>query len=163
VRAPAAPELRLADPDDLESLRLLVAAFRDHLKADAPTDRELAAHLPVALADPAIEFACAWLEGSAVGYSQTRFYFSVWSAGIEALLEDLFVLPGARGREVGRALLRHALGRARERGARLLVLNTNERNEAAQALYRSEGLRPQAAKLWGGGREIRWAAELGDA
>jgi ribosomal protein S18 acetylase RimI-like enzyme len=155
--------IRITGAADLESVGALVAAFRDHLKAETPTDAELARELPDVVGDPSIEFACAFSEGEALGYTQTRFYRSLWAPGIEALLEDLFVIPAARGRGVGRALLRHALVRARARGARLLGLTTNERNEAAQSLYRAEGLRPQAAKLWVDGREIRWVVELGDA
>jgi ribosomal protein S18 acetylase RimI-like enzyme len=153
-------EIGLAGSDDLESVRLLVAAFRDHLQAGAPTDSDLAAHLPQALSDASIEFACARLQGRAVGYTQTRFFRSVWASGLEALLEDLFVLPAVRGRAIGRALLRHALERARERGARLLGLTTNERNRIAQGLYRSEGFSPQSARTWPNGREIRWVVRL---
>jgi ribosomal protein S18 acetylase RimI-like enzyme len=153
-------EIELAGPDDFESVRLLVAAFRDHLRADSPSDADLGAHLRQALRDPSIEFACARLQGRAVGYTQTRFFRSLWVAGLEALLEDLFVLPELRGRAVGRALLRHALARARERGARLVGLTTNERNRTAQGLYRSEGFRPQSAAIWPDGREIRWIVRL---
>ena len=153
-------EIGLAGLDDLASVRLLVAAFRDHLRADGPSDAELDAHLPQALRDPAVEFACARLGGRAVGYTQTRYFRSLWVAGLEALLEDLFVVPEARGRAFGRALLRHALARARERGARLVGLTTNERNRTAQGLYRSEGFRPQSARIWPDGREIRWVVRL---
>ncbi len=154
------PEIAVAAIDDLESIRLLVTAFRDHLQADAPSESDLAAHLPQALTDSSIEFACARLQGRAVGYTQTRFFRSVWTSGLEALLEDLFVLPEFRGRAVGRALLRHALERARGRGARLVGLTTNERNRTAQGLYRSEGLSPQSARIWPDGREIRWVVRL---
>jgi catechol 2,3-dioxygenase len=153
-------EIGLAGSDDLESIRLLVVAFRDHLQAGVPSDADLKAHLPQALCDPSIEFACARLGGQAVGYTQTRYFRSVWVSGLEALLEDLFVRPEVRGRAVGRALLRHALERARERGARLVGLTTNERNRTAQGLYRSEGFRPQSARIWPDGREIRWVVRL---
>jgi ribosomal protein S18 acetylase RimI-like enzyme len=153
-------EIALAGAGDLASMRSLVRAFRDHLRADAPTDAELDEHLPGALRDPGIEFVCARVGGRAAGYTQTRFFHSLWAGGFEALVEDLFVLPELRRRGVGRALLRHALARARARGARLLGLNTNERNLAAQELYRSEGLRPQSATIWPGGREVRWVVRL---
>jgi ribosomal protein S18 acetylase RimI-like enzyme len=153
-------EIGRAGLDDLASIRLLVAAFRDHLRADGPSDAELDAHLPQALRDASIDFACARLAGRSVGYTQTRYYRSVWASGLEALLEDLFVLPEFRGRAVGRGLLRHALARARERGARLVGLTTNERNRIAQGLYRSEGFRPQSARIWPDGREIRWVVRL---
>ncbi len=156
-------DVRLIGPTDSAQLLPLAGAFRDHLRVAAPTDPELAALLPRLITDPSLEFAVAALDGRPVGYTQTRFFASLWAPPAEALLEDLFVLPAARGRSVGRALLRHALERARTRGARLLSLSTNERNELAQSLYRSEGLEPQGAKLWKSGREIRWAIELGEA
>jgi GNAT superfamily N-acetyltransferase/catechol 2,3-dioxygenase-like lactoylglutathione lyase family enzyme len=156
-------EIKIARPAESQRLRTLVVAFREHLQVNAPTDPDLEALLPRLLADPSIEFACAELHDNPVGYTQTRFYASLWASGVEALLEDLFVLPSARGRAIGRSLLRHAIHRARERGARLLGLTTNERNKLAQELYRSEGLKPQSAKIWENGREIRWVAELGAA
>jgi catechol 2,3-dioxygenase len=159
----ASATVRVARPLDCEVIRPLIAAFRDHLQAHMPTDSDLATQLSPLLADPSIEFALATLDDQAVGYSQTRFYASLWAAGVEALIEDLFVLPSARRCGIGRMLLRHALQRARERGARLLGLNTNERNQSAQALYRAEGLQPQSTKIWKNGREIRWVIELGAA
>jgi catechol 2,3-dioxygenase len=149
-----------AGPADASNLAPLVAAFRDHLEAKEPSDRELVERLPRLLVDPTLAFACARRAGEPVGYTQTRFLPSLW-AGREAWLEDLYVLPSGRGAGVGRALLRHALSRARERGCALLGLTTNEHNLAAQALYRSEGLRLQGVKRWGSGREIRFVVELG--
>lgn len=149
-----------AGSGEVAALSKLIAGFRDHLDAKGPTDAEIRRHLPLALADPGIEFGCAWLDDEAVGYTQTRFWASVWACGTEAQLDDLFVVPSARGRAVGRSLLRYALERAAARGARRFGLNTNERNEAAQALYRSEGLSPQSHALYPGGREVFWVKNL---
>jgi ribosomal protein S18 acetylase RimI-like enzyme len=149
--------IRCVGRDEIGVLAPLVRGFRDHLAARVPTDAQLAQHLPRALGDPAIEFCCAWLGDEAVGYTQTRFLTSIWAPGLEAHLEDLFVAPGARRRAVGRALLRHALARARVRSARSFSLATNEGNAAAQALYRSEGLAPHSHALYPGGREVLWA------
>jgi ribosomal protein S18 acetylase RimI-like enzyme len=153
--------IRLAGSDDVATLAALIAAFRDHLAAQSPSDEELRRDLPGSLADPGIEFCCAWLGGEAVGYTQTRFLSSVWGGGVEAHLEDLFVIPSARGRAVGRALLRHAMARASAKGAGRFTLNTNERNLAAQALYRSEGLSPQSHALYPDGREVVWVKRMG--
>jgi ribosomal protein S18 acetylase RimI-like enzyme len=152
--------IRPAGADDAAALAVLIGGFRDHLAAKRPTDAELQRQLPRALADPGIEFSCAWLDRDAVGYTQTRFFTSLWVGGTEAHLDDLFVVARARGRAVGRALLRHALARARERGARQFGLNTNERNEIAQSLYRSEGLSPQSHALYPGGREVFWVMRI---
>jgi ribosomal protein S18 acetylase RimI-like enzyme len=156
-------EIRPARLGDAAALAVLVRGFRDHLAASAPSDAEIERHLPRALADPAIEFCAAWLDGEAVGYTQTRFWTSLWAAGMEAQLDDLFVAPAARGRSVGRSLLRHAIARAAARGALRFGLNTNEWNEAAQALYRSEGLAPQSHALYPGGREVFWVKRIGAA
>jgi ribosomal protein S18 acetylase RimI-like enzyme len=155
--------IRLATRADAAALAALVAGFRDHLRAPSPSDAEIARRLPAALADPAVEFACAWLGGAPVGYTQTRHMTSIWAAGREAHLEDLFVVVAARRAGVGRALLRHALARAVERGAGRFSLNTNEGNAAAHSLYRSEGLAVQSHALYPGGREVLWVKELGVA
>jgi ribosomal protein S18 acetylase RimI-like enzyme len=155
--------IRPAESSDAAALAALIRGFRDHLAAEVPTDQEIQRHLPRALGDLAIEFSCAWLDAEAVGYTQTRFFYSLWASGIEAQLDDLFVIPTVRRRAVGRSLLRHALARARERGARRLGLNTNERNEAAQALYRSEGFSPQSHALYRGGREVFWVKAIDSA
>jgi GNAT superfamily N-acetyltransferase len=162
MTGPAAsrPEIRVAGARDAAVVVALVAAFRDHLGASSPTDDDLRRFVPDSLADPSIEFCCAWLEGQPVGYTQTRFFHSLWAPGVEALLEDLFVQAAARGRTVGRTLLRHALERATRRGARVLGLHTNERNAPAQRLYLSEGLRPQGHARWREGREVRWVKAL---
>lgn len=154
-------QIRNAALHDAPVLARLIAAFRDHLIARLPTDPDLRAQLPRALHDPSIEFACAWLDDVAVGFTQTRFLTSVWAGGMEAFLEDLFVVPDARRQSVGRSLLRHVLARADARGARRFSLTTNERNESAHALYRSEGLAPVSHALYPGGREVLWSRSLG--
>jgi ribosomal protein S18 acetylase RimI-like enzyme len=153
-------EIRRAGPDDLATLAALVGAFRDHLADGEPSDKAIRRQLPRALADPSIEFACAWLDGRPVGYSQTRFLTSIWTGGVEAHLEDIFVVASARGRAVGGALLEHAIARAEARGAGRFSLNTNEGNAAGQALYRSHGLSPQSHSLYPGGREVLWVKAL---
>lgn len=152
--------IRVCELGDADDLFQLIASFRDHLQDTSPPDRDIQAQLPRALADPSIEFACAWLEGAPVAYSQTRFTTSVWVRGLEAHLEDLFVGAAARRRSVGRLLIRHTVSRARERGAVRLTLTTNEGNREAQALYRSEGLSPQSHALFPGGREILWSRAI---
>jgi ribosomal protein S18 acetylase RimI-like enzyme len=153
-------EIRPAGLVDAAALAGLVKAFRDHLAAKMPTDVEIERDLPRVLSDSAIEFGCAWIGDEAVGYTQTRFFTSIWVAGMEAHLDDLFVVRWARRRAVGRSLLRHALARAHARGARRLGLNTNEKNEIAQGLYRSEGFSPQSHALYPAGREVFWVKAI---
>ncbi|MEU3416885.1 GNAT family N-acetyltransferase [Streptomyces sp. NPDC006658] len=54
-------------------------------------------------------------------------------------IQGFAVAEEARGRGVGRALIRAAVDRARERGARRLTLRVLGHNAPARALYESEG------------------------
>ncbi|HVO16929.1 MAG TPA: GNAT family N-acetyltransferase [Alphaproteobacteria bacterium] len=60
----------------------------------------------------------------------------------EAELLSLGVLPGARRQGLGRALIRTAVARAAEGGARTLHLEVAEDNQPALALYRGLGFVP---------------------
>lgn len=150
----AAPEVRIACESDLRDLTALVGGFRDHLGLSSPTDTELAKMLPELFADPLIEFACAYRGSEPAGYAHTRYHTSLWSLGIAAHLEDLFVIEAARGTGVGRALMHFAIERARARGARFLSLTTNEHNDRGQRFYKRAGFEPISEPLYGDGREI---------
>ena len=68
-----------------------------------------------------------------------RFRPAIWSAGLECYLAELYVVPGERGRGLGRALMLAAMALARERGADHMDLGTGEQDRAARALYESLG------------------------
>jgi GNAT superfamily N-acetyltransferase len=59
-----------------------------------------------------------------------------------AIAEDLVVSLGHQRRGIGRALMAHALARAREAGCYKLALSSNSRRDGAHAFYRSLGFRP---------------------
>lgn len=80
------------------------------------------------------------LLAGADGVAVVRYRPALWSTRDEAYLAELWVVPTARGRGLGRALLRACLERARDRGCDLLDLSTSEDDVAARALYESEGL-----------------------
>lgn len=73
------------------------------------------------------------------GIAQMRFFPSLWSGELDAYLEELYVVPGLRGRGIGRALLGGAMETARAAGATRMDLNTGETDTAARALYESVG------------------------
>ncbi|HEX8050961.1 MAG TPA: GNAT family N-acetyltransferase [Solirubrobacterales bacterium] len=73
------------------------------------------------------------------GIALLRFRPAIWSAGLEAHLQELYVVPSLRGRGIGRALLEGAIELSRERGADGIDLNTGETDTAARALYESMG------------------------
>ena len=57
-------------------------------------------------------------------------------------LRKMYLLPSHRGRGLGRRLLVHALGRARELGFRRMELQTDAVFDRAIALYRHFGFEP---------------------
>lgn len=73
------------------------------------------------------------------GLALLRFRSALWSAGLEAYLQELYVVPALRGRGIGRRLLELTIDLARERGADGIDLNTGETDTAARALYESMG------------------------
>jgi ribosomal protein S18 acetylase RimI-like enzyme len=73
------------------------------------------------------------------GLALLRFRPALWSAGLEAYLQELYVAPPRRGRGIGRALLQAAIDLSRERGADGIDLHTGETDTAARALYESIG------------------------
>jgi ribosomal protein S18 acetylase RimI-like enzyme len=73
------------------------------------------------------------------GLALLRFRPALWSSGLEAYLQELYVVPPLRGQGIGRALLTAAIELSRERGADGIDLNTGETDTAARGLYESMG------------------------
>jgi GNAT superfamily N-acetyltransferase len=70
-----------------------------------------------------------------VGIAQYLFHRSCWTIGDYCYLQDLFVLPEARGLGAGRALIEAVEQAARAHGASRIHWLTKEDNHAARALY----------------------------
>jgi ribosomal protein S18 acetylase RimI-like enzyme len=149
---------RPAESADAPALVALALAFRDHLERDRPTSAQLEAGVGQLLAAPDAEFALVLQDGEAVGYTLLRFRRSMWSWGMEATLEDLFVRPERRGHGLGRGLVGCALERARNRGCVTICLDSNENNEASSRIYRSLGFDAHS-RHWGG-RQIFYRRTL---
>jgi ribosomal protein S18 acetylase RimI-like enzyme len=79
--------------------------------------------------------------GEGLGFVQLYPSFSSVSARPIWILNDLYVIPAARNRGLGRALLAEAAEHARSTGAARLVLSTATDNRTAQSLYESYGFR----------------------
>ena len=62
-------------------------------------------------------------------------------SGVRAHVEDIIVDVSVRGQGIGEALIRHALGVAREAGANGVGLTTNPRRLAANRLYQRIGFK----------------------
>ncbi len=72
------------------------------------------------------------------GVAVLRLRPSIWTAGLECYVAELYVAPARRRRGLGRALMEAAIDVARREGADYMDLGTGEDDTAARALY--EGL-----------------------
>jgi GNAT superfamily N-acetyltransferase len=82
--------------------------------------------------------------GVPVGFALFFHNFSTFLAQPGIYLEDLFVLPGHRGRGIGRALLRHLAQVAVERGCGRLEWSVLDWNRDAIDFYERLGARPNS-------------------
>lgn len=132
--------VRRADPDDIDDVVRLVAAFRDWWKKATPSDPEIRRVAEELLRDDQTEFLLAFDDGgAAVGLCQIRFRLSVWTGNDDCWLEDLYVDEHARSAGHGRELVEAAFASARARGCRRIELDVNEQNTAALRFYESLG------------------------
>jgi ribosomal protein S18 acetylase RimI-like enzyme len=86
--------------------------------------------------------ACS--RGEAVGYLLAVYVFSLEHLGLTAEIDEFFVLPSARGRGLGDALLRLAEAEFVRRGCTNVALQLGSGNDRARAFYREHGYRKRA-------------------
>lgn len=153
---------RVARADDLEAIsRIEAASFPED-----PWTRSMLAET-LANADSPV-FVVEDAAAGAVGFAAV---LAARGAG-EADVLTIAVDPDARGRGVGRTLLRRLARAARDRGAHLLFLEVRAGNAPARALYESEGfaeigVRPHYYRPDGEDAVVmrldlhRWERELG--
>ena len=90
------------------------------------------------------EALLAELDGRPVGFALFFHNFSTFLGRGGIYLEDLYVRPEARGRGVGKALLRVLAALARERGCGRLEWWCLDWNESSIAFYKSMGAEPMS-------------------
>jgi ribosomal protein S18 acetylase RimI-like enzyme len=130
-------QVRRAEVEDAAEIARLLHDFNLEYSEPTPGVEELAETLSRLLAE---EEVAVLLAGSGPdGLALLRFRPGIWSAGLEAYLQELYVIPSLRGQGIGRALMEAAIGLSRERGADGIDLNTGETDIAARRLYESMG------------------------
>ena len=127
-----------AAPDEAPAVAALLAAFRDHLGYDQPSDASMLASVERLIGRGDSEYLLAG-DDEPVAVVQVRYRWSVWWDAEDCWLEDVYVSEQARGLGVGRALTQAVIDRATARGCRRVELDVSSENPAAMALYRSLG------------------------
>jgi ribosomal protein S18 acetylase RimI-like enzyme len=127
----------LAGEADAAAAGQLLYDFNREFDEPTPPPAALAERLVTLLRgdDTVVLLAGQGPEGVAV----MRFRLALWSAGLEAYLAELYVVPAHRGVGIGRALMEYAMTVARQRGADAMEIGVDEPDVAARALYESLG------------------------
>jgi GNAT superfamily N-acetyltransferase len=145
-RATPSVAVRRAAIDDLEALLRLVSGYRAFYKQAVDPARERAfieAHLRAGTSLVLV----AETEGAILGFAQIFPSYSTVHLAPSLILEDLFVVPEARGGGVAAILLEAALAHARDVGAYGMFLETAIDNHVAQRVYVRAGWRREGQLL----------------
>jgi GNAT superfamily N-acetyltransferase len=136
--------IRPAVPADVPTIRALIAALADYERepeSAKATDEQLRTALFGE--NPAVFALIAEDEaGAAVGFALYFLNFSTWNGTHGIYLEDLFVLPEARGGGYGSALLRELARIAVERGFGRVEWSVLDWNEPSIGFYKALGAVP---------------------
>jgi len=133
-------ELGTATREDLPQLVALLGMLFSQEAEFVPDDTKQTRALEKILSDESVgRIHVARDGGKVVGMASLIYGISTAEGGLAASFEDLVVLPGHRGKGIGKALLRHVIAEARKQGVLRLTLLTDRQNERAQALYRKLG------------------------
>ena len=132
--------IRAARQNDVAVLHALIRALADYEKLTGQVvgtaqdlQRELFSERPV------IEAVIAWDDENALGFALYFHNYSTFLARRGLYLEDLFVVPEARGRGIGKALMRYCASVAVERGCGRFEWAVLDWNQPAIEFYQSIG------------------------
>lgn len=129
-----------AGPEDASALRELIIALAEFEQlAHLCTGTEAQLREALSGDPPAVEALLARLDGRVVGFALFFHTFSTFLARRGLWLEDLFVKPDARGRGVGKALLRAVAQVAQARGCGRFEWSVLDWNAPAIRFYESLG------------------------
>lgn len=130
-------QVRRAEVGDALSIARLLRDF--NLEYDEPSPPVATLTETIGRLLGAVEITVLLAGDGPDGLALLRFRPGIWSAGLEAYLQELYVVPPLRGQGIGRALMEATIELCRERGADGIDLNTGETDTAARALYESLG------------------------
>ncbi|MFP3123587.1 GNAT family N-acetyltransferase [Ectobacillus funiculus] len=134
-------QIRIAMEKDIPQLSNLmtqyIVDFYQRPRPDEEALRQLIQHIQC---NPSsgLQFV-AEQNGKLIGFATLYFAFSTLQLKRTAILNDLFVVPDARGKKAGEQLFRACLSYIREKGFAYMTWETAKDNHAAQSLYSKMG------------------------
>lgn len=134
------PLIRTATAADVPVIREFILALARYERLEHQVTADEAQLRTVLFGTrPAAEVLLVEQAGRAVGFAVFFHNFSTFLGKPGLHLEDLFVLPEARGRGLGKALLRHLARIAVERGCGRFEWTVLDWNTPSIGFYRSQG------------------------
>ena len=131
--------VRLATPADAPIAGRLLHDFNTEYDDITPGPQALAERLGPLIENGDAVLFLGDLDDAPVAVAVLRLRRAIFTEGLTAYLEELYVAPDHRGKGLGRAMLEAIIETSRERGASWLELGTSEDDHAARALYESAG------------------------
>lgn len=137
-RDPVTVHFRQATAEDAATLhRLLHAMAAEVGRSPSVTEAALRAHGFGEV--PRYRAVLAISDGGARGFSLFYPEFSSWRGQPGLYVQDLYVVPDARGAGIARGLLRAAVDAASDWGVSYVTLMVDHANDAGRAWYASQG------------------------
>ena len=131
----SACELRRATAQDTEAVYALVCELKQ-ASFDYPAFR---AGFTANLQDARLRYQLALLDGQAVGLIGLHLQYHLHHANWIGEIQELVVMPQARGLKIGSQLLAWAEQEARKAGAEMTELSTSVKRHDAHRFYMREG------------------------
>lgn len=123
----------------------LVAAYWDFEEIPGFAPQPVAAQLTRLFSEPNLGGGwIAWADGEAAAYLLAVYVFSLEHLGLTAEIDEFYVRPPHRGRNVGQALLAAAEAEFIRVGCTNVSLQLARDNEAARAFYHRQGYTERA-------------------
>ncbi|MEW9918726.1 GNAT family N-acetyltransferase [Marimonas sp. MJW-29] len=135
--------LTLAKPEHLDRLIALCAAFHAEEGIVQSDEQRRAALAPLLEGQP---YGVAYLIGpprAPIGYIVVCFGWSVEYGGLDAIIDELYIRPGVRGRGIASEALISLPKALSGAGLRAIHLEVDHTNEKAIKLYRRAGFSPR--------------------
>jgi ribosomal protein S18 acetylase RimI-like enzyme len=131
--------VRRALPEDAPAVGRMLHEFNTEFGDETPGPEALAAR--VLELQGRRNFEVLLVGTGPDGLVVLRFRASLWTAGQECYVAELYVRPSRRRQGLGRALMLEAMAVARAKGSDSMDLGTSDDDVAARALYESLGFR----------------------
>ena len=127
--------IRSALPSDETAWRGMWRGYCDFYRASIPDEITNRTWKRILDPDSAVMCVVAEVDGNVYGFANCVVHENTWEAQPVCYLEDLYVVPAARGKGIGSALIEWLRNAMRAEGWARLYWHTRADNETARRVY----------------------------